>query len=200
MIVPFWLLVALLLPLAAGQATTADGEDFCNICGPGNAIAFGTGVVTFIYEGEERTNNCDSWQEIVKNPVAISSDFCRNEMPRITAEPCRCYNELTGEATVDLYTPEPSTSSGEEAYTPSPFGAVTSPAPAPGASMAVPSTEAPTGSLSPVSNRCIGDDGMAIRGCVDVEDPTSTSGNRAANMMMTTAMMLCLLVAGGLVL
>jgi len=199
MIVPF-LLVALLLPLAAGQAT--DDGDFCNICGPGNAIAFGTGVVTFVYEGEERTNNCDSWQEIVKNPVAISSDFCRNEMPRITAEPCRCYNELTGEATVDLFTPEPSTSSGEEAYTPSPFSSSggTSPAPAPATSMAAPSTEAPTGSLSPVSNRCMGDDGMAIRGCIDVDDPAPTSGIDAPKMMTTTAMMLCLLVAGGLVL
>ena len=58
----------------------------CNICGDGNYIGFPTGVVTIVYEGLEKKNNCQSWSEIVKNPVAISDYYCRNEMLNYTAE------------------------------------------------------------------------------------------------------------------
>jgi len=68
-------LLALLLSTAS-----AEEEDYCNICGQGNLIGFSTGIVSFEYEGVQRTNNCQTWQTIVMNPVAISDDFCRNEM------------------------------------------------------------------------------------------------------------------------
>ena len=58
----------------------------CNICGDGNYIGFPTGVVTIVYEGLEKKNNCQSWSEIVKNPVTISDYYCRNEMLNYTAE------------------------------------------------------------------------------------------------------------------
>lgn len=44
----------------------------------------------FYYKGEFRKNNCQHWQEIVENPVAISDDFCRNELPKYTLKTCRC--------------------------------------------------------------------------------------------------------------
>jgi hypothetical protein len=46
--------------------------------------------VEFYYKGEFRKNNCEHWQDIVKNPVAISDDFCRNELPKYTFKTCRC--------------------------------------------------------------------------------------------------------------
>ena len=68
-------LLALLL-----SAATTEAEDYCNICGQGNSIGFATGIVSFEYEGVQLTNNCQTWQTIVMNPVAISDDFCRDEM------------------------------------------------------------------------------------------------------------------------
>lgn len=62
----------------------------CNICGDGNTIQYPQGSVEFEYNGEKRKNNCQHWQKIVKNPVAISDDFCRNELPKYTYTVCRC--------------------------------------------------------------------------------------------------------------
>ena len=76
-----------------GQCIAPVAQDYCNICGQGNSIGFPTGIVSFEYEGEQQTNNCQTWQQIVMNPVAISDDFCRNEMLAFTLEVCRCYNE-----------------------------------------------------------------------------------------------------------
>jgi len=67
------------------MAAPASAQD-CNICGDDNFIGYPIGIVSFTYEGEERKNNCQTWQDIVKNPVAISDDFCRNEMIYYTAE------------------------------------------------------------------------------------------------------------------
>ena len=64
----------------AEDATVTAAEDYCNICGPGNSIGFATGIVRFEYEGVKLTNNCQTWQNIVMNPVAISDEFCRDEM------------------------------------------------------------------------------------------------------------------------
>jgi len=71
---------------AENATVTEAAEDYCNICGQGNFIGFGTGIVEFEYEGEKRKNNCQTWQDIVMNPVAISDDFCRNEMLMYTLE------------------------------------------------------------------------------------------------------------------
>ena len=79
----------------------------CNICGEGNEIGAPQGVVTITYEGQVQTNNCQTWQSIVSNPVVISDDFCRNEMPMYTIEPCRCFT-ADGELVSDLSTPAPS--------------------------------------------------------------------------------------------
>jgi hypothetical protein len=70
-------------------ASVAQSQN-CNICGDGNSIQYPQGVVEFVYDGVERKNNCETWQDIVKNPIAISDDFCRNEMIKYTAVPCRC--------------------------------------------------------------------------------------------------------------
>ena len=58
----------------------------CNICGDGNYIGFPTGVVTITYNGVVLKNNCQTWSEIVKNPVAISDEYCRNELLNHTVE------------------------------------------------------------------------------------------------------------------
>ena len=78
------LLLTLTLLLSSSLVEAQD----CNICGDGNFIGFPTGIVAVTYEGQERINNCQTWQGIVKNPVAISDDFCRNEMIYFTAEVC----------------------------------------------------------------------------------------------------------------
>lgn len=62
----------------------------CNICGDGNTIQYPQGSVEFIYNGEKRKNNCQTWQKIVENPVTISDDFCRNELLQYTHFICRC--------------------------------------------------------------------------------------------------------------
>ena len=62
----------------------------CNICGDGNSIQFPQGVVSFVYQGVMRKNNCKTWQDIVKNPNTISDSFCRNEMLTYTVDVCRC--------------------------------------------------------------------------------------------------------------
>jgi hypothetical protein len=63
----------------------------CNICGDeGNTIQFPTGVVEFMYKGAKWKNNCETLQDIVKNPVAISDSFCRNELLAYTVDICRC--------------------------------------------------------------------------------------------------------------
>jgi hypothetical protein len=77
------LLLALTLLLLLSSSVSAQD---CNICGDGNFIGFPTGIVSVTYEGQERINNCQTWQGIVKNPVAISDDFCRNEMIYFTAD------------------------------------------------------------------------------------------------------------------
>ena len=69
--------------------STTCGQD-CNICGEGNQINFPTGVVQFFYDGEVRKNNCNTWQNIVKNPNAISDSFCKNELLEFTHKVCRC--------------------------------------------------------------------------------------------------------------
>jgi hypothetical protein len=46
--------------------------------------------VEFYYEGGFLKNNCEHWSRIVKNPVAISDYFCRNELPQYTYTVCRC--------------------------------------------------------------------------------------------------------------
>ena len=79
------LLLTLTLLLSSSSLVAAQD---CNICGDGNFIGFPTGIVAVTYEGQERINNCQTWQGIVKNPVAISDDFCRNEMIYFTAEVC----------------------------------------------------------------------------------------------------------------
>ena len=72
-------------PTAAPSVAPED-KDYCNICGQGNFIGFPTGIVSFEYEGEQRTNNCQTWQTIVMNPVAISDEFCRNDMLMYTLD------------------------------------------------------------------------------------------------------------------
>jgi hypothetical protein len=67
----------------------ASSQD-CNICGEGNSIQAPTGVVEFVYQGQARKNNCQTWQNIVKNPNAISDEFCRNEMLQYTVVVCSC--------------------------------------------------------------------------------------------------------------
>jgi hypothetical protein len=62
----------------------------CNICGDGNTIQFPTGVVEFMYKGAKWKNNCEKLQDIVKNPVAVSDSFCRNELLEYTVDICRC--------------------------------------------------------------------------------------------------------------
>lgn len=70
--------ILLLLLLCLPQLALAQND--CNICGDGNFIGYPQGVVTITYKGENQTNNCQTWQNIVANPVAISDYFCRNEM------------------------------------------------------------------------------------------------------------------------
>jgi hypothetical protein len=73
--------------------TTGSAQDYCNICGQGNLIQFPTGVVSFEYppgSGQPVENNCERWQQVVKNANVVSDDFCRNEMLQYTVEPCRC--------------------------------------------------------------------------------------------------------------
>jgi hypothetical protein len=77
----------------------------CNICGDGNSIQYPQGVVEFVYDGVERKNNCETWQDIVKNPVAISDDFCRNEMIKYTAVPCRCTTPAGDSAAASMKPP-----------------------------------------------------------------------------------------------
>jgi hypothetical protein len=73
------------------QVLSVHSQD-CNICGEGNSIQYPKGVVEFDYEGQHLKNSCSSWQNIVKNPVAISDEFCRNEMLQYTKGPCLCTN------------------------------------------------------------------------------------------------------------
>ena len=93
-----------------GPATAAPTGETCNICGEGNVIQFATGIIDFEYQGVRRKNNCNHWEHIVKNIVAISSEFCRYELLQYTAEHCRCTTP-TGEEPVPP--PAPLTSSPE---------------------------------------------------------------------------------------
>ena len=77
-----------MIPVALGQ------DEICNICGEGNQINFPTGVVQFVYDGEVRKNNCNTWQNIVKNPNAISDSFCKNELLEFTHKVCRCTDSV----------------------------------------------------------------------------------------------------------
>jgi hypothetical protein len=81
------LLVALLCSI-----NTVLSQD-CNICGDGNSLQYPQGSVEFYYEGEFRKNNCEHWQRIVRNPVAISDHFCRNVLPKYTYTTCRCVDK-----------------------------------------------------------------------------------------------------------
>jgi hypothetical protein len=127
--------------VTAVLASVAQSQN-CNICGDGNSIQYPQGVVEFVYDGVERKNNCETWQEIVKNPVAISDDFCRNEMIKYTAVPCRCTTPNGFAVTVSPTppakspAPNPATTVGSVAVDSGPSSA------------AVP---APTSSLSPVA-------------------------------------------------
>jgi hypothetical protein len=46
--------------------------------------------VKLVYKNESLSNNCNTWQNIADNPVAISDSFCRNELHRMAVEVCRC--------------------------------------------------------------------------------------------------------------
>lgn len=81
--------------------TAAVAQD-CNICGDGNSIQYPQGVVEFVYQGVKRKNNCQRWQDIVKNPNAISDEFCRGEMLRYTLDKCRC-TDPEGRAVKDYW-------------------------------------------------------------------------------------------------
>lgn len=105
------------LLLVVAQLGSIHSQD-CNICGEGNSIGDPKGVVEFEYEGNRLQNNCKTWQTIVTNPVAISDEFCRNEMLQYTKEPCLCTNPA-GELLFDLDTLAP-TPSATLAGNPSP--------------------------------------------------------------------------------
>lgn len=96
--------------------TSVVGQQRCNICGEGNTIQYPQGVVEFMYQGQPRKNNCQTWQQIVNNPVAISTDFCVNEMLQYTHFVCRCTTP-NGQA-VEWIPPTmaPSTSAPATAY------------------------------------------------------------------------------------
>lgn len=91
------------------QITCSQSQD-CNICGEGNSFYQPTGVVEFEYKNQTWKDSCKELQETVKNPVAISDDFCRNEMLQYTKEPCLCATP-DGVFLIDLETDAPTPSS-----------------------------------------------------------------------------------------
>lgn len=117
-----WLLVIAALTVAAVRA-----QD-CNICGQNNSLQFPQGVVSFTYQGEVRKNSCQNWQTIVKNPNAISDDFCRNELLQYTVNVCRC-TTMGGDAVVYAPPIASSPSSSNQTLAPS-QGSVSATAPA----------------------------------------------------------------------
>jgi len=174
-----------ILVLAASTflVVSTNAQD-CNVCGEDNFIGFPQGVVTFIYDGEERTNNCQMWQNIVKNPVVISDEFCRNEMIYFTAEPCRCFTP-NDELVADLLAVQQPTAgplaSGAVDPTEAPVSSFASETLAPTtrnitsnedtASPAPSASEAPFGSPT---DRCIGGDGTVrdVEGCPGANEPS----------------------------
>lgn len=61
----------------------------CNICGEGNIILDFKGVVTMMYDGTNRTNNCQTWQQIA-HQGHIKEEYCQKQMLQYTARPCHC--------------------------------------------------------------------------------------------------------------
>jgi hypothetical protein len=114
------MLHSLFFTVFMAAASVAVAQD-CNICGQGNSIQFPTGIVEFTYQGKFRKNNCQTWQDLVKNPNVISDSFCRNEMLQYTVEVCRCTTP-SGALVADTYS-SPTSS-------PAPHGANSGPAPA----------------------------------------------------------------------
>ena len=76
----------------------------CNICGEGNSIQYPQGVVEFVYQGTKVKNDCQRWQEVVRNPNAISDEFCRTELLQYTKDVCRC-TTADGDLLSDLKPP-----------------------------------------------------------------------------------------------
>lgn len=94
------LLLTTLTLVAAQDNGTASTSD-CNICGEGNMILSPRGVVEFDYYNETLKNSCQEWQVVVVNPNAISELFCKNEMIKYTAGPCKCTTQ-SGKLLTDL--------------------------------------------------------------------------------------------------
>jgi hypothetical protein len=99
---------SLLLPFV-WLAVTVYSQN-CNICGDGNTIGDSKSSVEFEYGGVKLKNSCLEWQEIVKNPNAISDEFCRSEMLQYTIDVCDCAN-AQGVLLSDLPTPKSVTAS-----------------------------------------------------------------------------------------
>jgi hypothetical protein len=102
----FWtrclvLLIGNVLVIMARAQGGNSTDYYCNICGDNNSIQFPTGVVEFEYQNETYRNNCQTWQDIVMNPNAISDDFCRNVLFNYTVEICRCTTP-SGEFVADV--------------------------------------------------------------------------------------------------
>jgi len=58
----------------------------CNICGTGNVIGNEKGVVTIRYEGQEYTQNCETWQQ----SLLLTNAWCEQYMVDYTEEICAC--------------------------------------------------------------------------------------------------------------
>jgi hypothetical protein len=82
---------------------TIHGQD-CNICGDGNSIQYGQGVIEFMFNGKKWKNNCIEIQKSVQNVNAISDEFCRTELLQYTKDVCRCTTP-EGDLISDLPTP-----------------------------------------------------------------------------------------------
>jgi hypothetical protein len=124
--------------MAGAQDGNNSTDYYCNICGDNNSIQFPTGVVEFEYQNETYRNNCQTWQDIVINPIAILDEFCRNVLFNHTVEICRCTTP-DGELVADVIlqqqqqpssavpTPTPGTAQIPDDITPPPLTTTNAP-------------------------------------------------------------------------
>jgi hypothetical protein len=102
----------------------------CNICGPGNTIGEQAGVVTLVYEGVERKQNCQKWQD----SNLISEEWCQENMLDYTKNICKCI-QSDGTLLIDLIEPTASPAPTQAGPPPTPRNPVVN----------VPTTSPPVG-------------------------------------------------------
>lgn len=96
-------LIAILFAICLFPALALDKETECNICGQGNAIGLGKGVVEFVLpDGSKWKNNCEMTQ--LADRLKIPPKWCRKRILKYTLYKCGCTTP-DGVVLADILTP-----------------------------------------------------------------------------------------------